>query len=91
VPAQQRSRLEQQPAPGWAWQQPRESSQDRSVGPVERWPGHLAPQHRDFVAQYQQLGILRGRASRQQREPPHHLAEHQVEQPQDHLPIIATR
>jgi hypothetical protein len=40
------------------------------------------------VAQQQEFGILGCRTSRQQRKPPHHLAEHQVHQLQGHLPII---
>jgi hypothetical protein len=40
------------------------------------------------VAEHQQLGVLRHRTPCQQREPPDHLAEHQVEQSQDHGPII---
>jgi hypothetical protein len=45
-------------------------------------------QHHDLVAEHQQLGVLRRRTPCQQRQPPHHLAEHQVEQSQDHGPII---
>jgi hypothetical protein len=91
MPAQQRGRLHQQPAPGWTGQQPRQPSQHRPVGPVDPWPGHLAPQHRDLVAQHQQLGVLSCRAPRQQRKPLQHLAEQQIEQSKSHVPIIAAR
>jgi hypothetical protein len=46
------------PVPAWAPQQPRQSSQDRSVGPVEPWPGDLPPQHRDLVPEHRQRSIL---------------------------------
>jgi hypothetical protein len=42
------------------------------------------------VAQYQQLSVLGCRTPRQQRKPPQHLVEHQVEQSQSHLLIVAT-
>jgi hypothetical protein len=57
MPAQQRGRLDEQPAPDRGWQQPREPGQHRSVGPVEPRPGHLPPQHRDLMAQQQELSI----------------------------------
>ena len=91
MPAQQRLRPDEQPAPARARQQTCESSKHSSVGPVERWPGHLAPQHRDLMAQRQQLRVLGGRASRQQREPPQYLAEQQIQQSKSHTPIIAAR
>jgi len=89
MPAQQRRRLDEQPEPGRSGQQPREPGQHRSVCPAEPWPGHLASQHRDFVAQHEQLGVLGGRTPRQQGKPSQHLAEQQVEQSQGHAPIIA--
>jgi hypothetical protein len=75
MPAQQRLWLDKQPAPSWSGQQPRQRGEYRPVGPVDPWPGHLASQHRDLVAQHQQLGILRRRTPRQQHKPPQHLAE----------------
>jgi hypothetical protein len=59
--------------------------------PVNPRPGHLAPQHRDLVAQHEQLCLLGRRTPRQQRKPPQHLAQHQIEQSQGHAPIIAAR
>ena len=91
VPSQQRGRLHQPSLPHPAWQQPRQPSQHRPVSPVQLGSGHPPAQHRNLVAQQQELGILGCRTSRQQRKPPHHLAEHQVHQSQGHLPIIATR
>jgi hypothetical protein len=80
MPAQQRRRLHEQAPPGWTWQQPRQASLHRPVGPVDPRPGNLASQHRNLAAQHQQLGILRRRASRQQHKPPQCLAEQQIQQ-----------
>jgi len=51
----------------------------------------LATQHRDLVAQHEQLGVPCHRAPRQQPKPPQHLAEQQIEQSKSHMPIIAAR
>jgi hypothetical protein len=75
VPAQQRGWLHDQALPGRARQQPHQPGQHRAVCPVHPRAGHLASQHRDFVAQHEQLGILCCRTPRQQRKPPQHLAE----------------
>jgi hypothetical protein len=40
------------------------------------------------MAQHQQLGVLGGRASRQQRKPPQHLAEQQIEQSKSPMCLI---
>jgi hypothetical protein len=53
-------------------------------------PDDLASQHRDVMAQHQQLGVLGRRTPRQQHKPPQHLAAQQIEQPKGHAPIIAT-
>ena len=80
MPAQQRRRLHEQAPPRRTGRQPRQPGQHRPVGSVSSWPGDLASQHRDLVAQHQQLGVLGGRTSRQQHKPPQHLAEQQIEQ-----------
>jgi hypothetical protein len=59
--------------------------------PVDPRPGHLTSQHRDLVAQHEQFGVLGRCTSREQCKPPHHLAEHQIEQSQGHAPFIAAR
>jgi hypothetical protein len=67
---------------------------DRSMQqcrPVDPRPGHLASQHRDLVAQHEQLGVLCRRTPRHQCKPPQHLAEQQIEQSKSHVPIIAAR
>jgi hypothetical protein len=91
MPPQQRRRPHEQAPPDRAGQQPCKPGQHRPVGPVNPRPGHLAPQHRDLVAQHEQLGILGYRAPRQQRKPPQHLAEQQIEQSKSPAPIIAAR
>jgi hypothetical protein len=60
MPALQRGWLHEQAPPGWTGQQPRQSGQHRPVGPVELRPGDVAAQHRELVAQHQQLGALCG-------------------------------
>ena len=59
--------------------------------PVDPRLGHLTSQHRDLVAQHEQFGVLGRCTSREQCKPPHHLAEHQIEQSQGHAPFIAAR
>jgi hypothetical protein len=63
-------------------------------GSVDAWvdprPDDLASQHRDLMAQHQQLGVLGRRTPRQQHKPPQHLAAQQIEQSKGHAPIIAT-
>jgi len=75
MPAQQCFWPDKQPVPDRAGKQAREPSNHRQVGPVDRWPGHPPPQYRDLVTQHQQLGVLGGRASCQQRKPSQYLAE----------------
>jgi hypothetical protein len=47
---------------------------------VDLRPGDLASQHRDLVAQDEESSILGCRTPRQQRKPPHHLAEQWIQQ-----------
>ena len=89
MPAQQRFGPDEQPVPARAGQQPGQASQQGSVGPVHPRAGHLAEQNGHLVAQHEQLGVLGGRARCQERKPPHHLAEHQVEQSYGPAAIIA--
>jgi len=48
----------------------------------------LPPQHRDLLAQHQQLGVLRRRRTRQQRHPANDADKDQVKQPDRHKPAI---
>jgi len=66
MPTQQRLGPDEQPVPVRAGQQPGQSGQHGSVGPVHPRAAHLTPQHGELMAQHQQLGVLGRRASRQQ-------------------------
>jgi len=57
MPAQQRCGLHEQPAPDRTGQQPRQPGQHCPVGPVDPRLGRLASQHRDLVAQHEQLVV----------------------------------
>jgi hypothetical protein len=48
------------------------------------WPGDLSAQHRDLMAQHEDLGVLGRLPAGQEREPADELTEDQVEQPQRH-------
>jgi hypothetical protein len=88
MPAQQRFGPDDQPTPGRAGQQPRESSQHRPVGPVHPRPGHLAPQHVELVAQHHDLDILGMLALHAPEQHTDESACHEVEKGQGHRPII---
>ena len=44
----------------------------------------FTPQHRDFLAQHQELGVLRGRRTGEQHQPADQADEHQIEHPYCH-------
>jgi len=58
VPAQQGVRSHQAPHPQRPREQPGQGGEDRPVDPVQLRSGVLAAQHRDFLAQHQQFGVL---------------------------------
>jgi hypothetical protein len=80
MPTQERRRLHEHTPPSQTRQQPGESGQHRPIGPIEPRPGYLASQHHHLVAEHEQLNVFGRRTPRQQRKPPQHLAEQQVEQ-----------
>ena len=86
--AKHRTRRHQSAHPQRPGQQARQSCQYRPVRPVELRPRLLAAQHRDLMAQHQQLRVLRRRRPCQQREPPGQPDEHQIQQPYRHKPAI---
>ena len=88
VPAQQRVWRQEPAPPQRPGEQAGQGSEYRAVCPVQPGPGVLPPQHRDLVAQHQQLGILRRRRTRQQRHPASQAHEDQVEHPCCHKPPI---
>jgi len=65
----------------------------RQPGPLHGWPGPasswvVAPQHRDLLAQHQQLGVLRRRRTCQQRPPADLADEHEGEHPSRPQPAM---
>jgi hypothetical protein len=67
---------------------PGQSRDHRPISPVQLRLGILPPQHRDLLAKYQQLGVLRCVRARKQYHPPRQAGEHQVEHPYRHEPAI---
>ncbi len=61
---------------------------DVQISAVQPGPGILPPQHRDLLAQDQQLGILRSRRTREQHHPASQAKEQQVDHPYRHEPAI---
>jgi hypothetical protein len=61
-----------------AGQQPGQRGQDRPVGPGQLWCLDLAVEHRDLMAQDQDLGILGAVGPGEQREPAEHAQHGQV-------------
>jgi hypothetical protein len=61
-----------------------QGGQERSVRPGQARPGHLAAQHRDFVAQDQNLDVLGGGAAGKQPEPAEHGDRDQLQQSEQH-------
>jgi hypothetical protein len=55
-----------------------------TVSPVRPWAGNLPAQDSDLVPQREYLCILRGIASRQQRQPAEHPDHEQVDQSDEH-------
>jgi len=69
VPGEQRARRDQPVAAQPGRQQAGQRGQDRPVGPVEPGLGDLAAQDGDFVAEDQDLGVLRRLAAAEQLQP----------------------
>ena len=88
VPAQQRVRRHQPAPPHRPGEQPGQGGEHRPVGPIQLGLRVLPPQHRDLLAQNQQLGVPRRRRACQQRHPPGQADEHQVQHPYHHKPAI---
>lgn len=67
---------------------PGQGGEHRPVGPVQPRSRVLAPQHRDLLAQHQQLGVLRCRRPCQQCHAASEADEHQIQQPYRHRLVI---
>jgi hypothetical protein len=86
VPGQQRARCHQPMRTQRRRQQPGQSGQDRPIGPIRRWAGDLAPQHRHLVPQHHDLRVLGRLATRQQHQPSEHPDHDQMKETYRHSP-----
>lgn len=67
-------------------QQPGQRGQDRPVGPVEPGPGDLTTQDGEFVAEDQDLGVLRRLAAAEQLQPAKGPDDGEVQESDRHSP-----
>ena len=67
-------------------QQRGQCGQDRPVGPVEPGPGDLAAQDGEFMAEDQDLGVLRRLAAAEQLQPAKDLGDGEVQESDRHRP-----
>jgi len=65
-------------------EQPGQRGDHHPVGPAQPGFRVLPPQHRDFLAQHQEFGVLRGRRAGEQHQPADQADEHQIEHPYCH-------
>ncbi len=86
VPGQQRARRDEPAGAQHGWQQPGQCRQDGAVGPVRLGPGDLTAEHRDFVTENYDLGVLGSLAAAQQHQPAKDPDHDQVEQTKEHEP-----
>ena len=86
VPGQQRARRDHAMAPQPGGQQPGQCGQDRPAGPAEPGPGDLTAQDREFMAQDQDLGVLRRLAAAEQLQPAKDPDNGEVQEPDRHSP-----
>jgi hypothetical protein len=68
MPAQDRPRRHQHAHPSRRWQPQCQHGDDHPVRPRQPGPSHLAPQHRELMAQDENLGVLRRVRTGQQRQ-----------------------
>ena len=67
-------------------QQPGQCGQNRPVGPVEPGPGDLAAQDGEFMAEDQDLGVLRRLPAAEQLQPAKDLGDGEVQESDRHRP-----
>jgi hypothetical protein len=72
-------------------QPPDERGEHGPVGPFQARFGVGAAQHRDLVAQYEQLDVFGGGRATQQQEQPEHLREDQYDSRNDTAEIMPGR
>jgi hypothetical protein len=68
--------------------QPRQRGEQRPIGRAEARPGHLPAQHRDLVAQHQQLDLVADLAPPAQHDQLQEAAQHPVAEGHDHSSIL---
>jgi hypothetical protein len=88
MPTQDRVRSDQTMPTLCSGQPPHEGGEHRPVRPVHTRSRVGAAQHRDLVAQHEELDILGGGRATRQQDQPEHLPEDQVQQPQRHVGIM---
>jgi hypothetical protein len=86
MPGQQRARRDDAMLPQLAGKPADEGGQHGPVRPGQTWPGNLATQHRDLMAQHHQLSDHRGLATRHLRQPAEYPNRSQLQQPNNHGP-----
>jgi len=91
MPAQDRARRDQAMATQCPGQPLDERGEDRPVRPVQVRSRVGAAQHRDLVAQHEELDVLGGGRANRQQDQPEHLPEDQIQQPQRHMGIMPAR
>jgi hypothetical protein len=64
--------------------EPGQGCEDGTIRPGGTWPGDLSAQHRDFLPEHQDLGVLGGLPAGEQCEPAEELAQDQVEESECH-------
>lgn len=67
-------------------QQPRQCGEQRPIGPVESRPTDLTAQYGDLVSEHQNLRLLGGIASREERQPAEQSDHQQIQEAYEHEP-----
>jgi len=88
VPAQDRRRCDQQSESATSGQQSGEGCDQGSVGPADLWPWCSSLQHRQLMAQDEDLDVFRGVGPGVQHHPGHEFREHLIDQLQRHWWIM---
>jgi hypothetical protein len=84
MPAQQRLGRCEPVEPTLPGEQPGQCREHGPIWPGGTWPGDLSAQHRDLMAEHEDLGVPGRLPAGEQCEPADELAEDEVEQSQRH-------
>jgi hypothetical protein len=88
MPAAHRGRADDQACPPFPGQQPRQCGEQRPIGRPESRPGELPAQHRDLVAEHEQLDLIGGLAPSAQNDQLQEATQHPVAPGHDHVSIL---